>query len=83
MAKNPKKVIIKPILWLLSLYRLMISPWFGQACRFNPSCSQYTEQAITQHGLVKGGYLSMIRIVKCHPWGGSGEDPVPPVVRKK
>ena len=83
MAKNPKKVIIKPILWLLSLYRLMISPWFGQACRFNPSCSQYTEQAITQHGIVKGGYLSMIRIVKCHPWGGSGEDPVPPVVRKK
>ena len=61
----------------------MISPWFGQACRFNPSCSQYTEQAITQHGIVKGGYLSMIRIVKCHPWGGSGEDPVPPVVRKK
>lgn len=83
MAKSPKKVIIKPILWLLSLYRLMISPWFGQACRFNPSCSQYTEQAITQHGIVKGGYLSMIRIVKCHPWGGSGEDPVPPVVRKK
>lgn len=82
MAQSPKKIVIKPILWLISMYRFLISPWLGRACRFNPSCSHYAEQAIIQHGIVKGGYLSMIRIVKCHPWGGSGEDPVPPVVKK-
>ena len=65
------------------MYRLMISPWFGNACRFEPSCSRYTEQAIMKHGIVKGSYLSMMRIVKCHPWGGSGEDPVPPVSRNE
>lgn len=79
MAKSPKKIVIKPLLWLISGYRYLISPWLGRTCRFNPSCSYYAEQAFVQHGIVKGGYLSMIRIVKCHPWGESGEDPVPPV----
>jgi len=74
--------MIKPVLWMISAYRYLISPWLGRACRFNPSCSHYAEQAIIQHGIVKGGYLSMIRILKCHPWGGFGEDPVPPVVNK-
>ncbi len=82
MAQSPKKIVIKPVLWLISMYRYLISPWLGRACRFNPSCSYYAEQAIIQHGIVKGSYLSMIRIVKCHPWGGSGEDPVPPAVKK-
>ena len=78
MAKIAKKIVILPFLWFIAAYRFLISPWLGHACRFNPSCSHYAEQAIVQHGIVKGGYLSMIRIVKCHPWGSSGEDPVPP-----
>lgn len=82
MAKSAKKVLIKVIVWFISMYQLLLSPWFGRACRFNPSCSEYTQQAIIQHGIVKGSYLSMMRIVKCHPWGGSGEDPVPPAIRK-
>jgi len=83
MAKSAKKMFMKLFVGLISLYRLIISPWFGTACRFEPSCSRYAEQAIMQHGIVKGSYLSMMRIVKCHPWGGSGEDPVPPVTRKE
>ncbi len=71
-----------PFLWMISLYRLLISPWLGTACRFEPTCPKYAEQAIIQHGIVKGSYLSMMRIVKCHPWGGSGQDPVPPVEKK-
>jgi len=82
MAESAKKMLIKAILWFISMYQLLLSPWFGRACRYNPSCSEYAKQAIIQHGIVKGSYLSMMRIVKCHPWGGSGEDPVPPVTRK-
>ena len=82
MAESAKKMLIKTILWFISMYQLILSPWFGRVCRFNPSCSEYAKQAIIQHGIVKGSYLSMMRIVKCHPWGGSGNDPVPPVSRK-
>jgi len=71
------KVLIFPFLVLLKAYKLFISPWFGMACRFNPSCSDYSKEAIIQHGIVKGIYLSMMRIMRCHPWGGHGEDPVP------
>ena len=79
MAEGKTKISVMPFLWLIKAYRLLLSPWLGSTCRFNPSCSRYCEQAITQHGIVKGGYLSMIRLLKCHPWGGHGEDPVPPV----
>ena len=82
MAKSAEKVLITVIVGFISLYKLLLSPWLGRACRFNPSCSEYTQQAIIQHGIVKGSYLSMMRIVKCHPWGGSGEDPVPSNTRK-
>ena len=82
MAESAKKVLIKLIVWFISLYQLLVSPWFGKACRFNPSCSNYAQEAIMRHGIVKGGYLSMMRIIKCHPWGKSGEDPDPPVTRK-
>ncbi len=59
-------------------YRLFISPLLGQNCRFDPTCSSYALQALERHGAVKGGWLAMKRIVRCHPWGGSGIDPVPP-----
>jgi uncharacterized protein len=61
----------------IKAYRLLISPWFGAACRFTPSCSSYTQEAILLHGPVRGVWLGARRIARCHPWGGSGYDPVP------
>ncbi len=59
-------------------YRLVISPLLGQNCRFQPTCSSYALEAIDKHGALKGGWLAAKRIAKCHPWGGSGIDNVPP-----
>ncbi len=61
----------------IKAYRLAISPWFGAACRFTPSCSSYTQEAITRHGVMRGAWLGVLRIARCNPWGGSGYDPVP------
>jgi putative membrane protein insertion efficiency factor len=58
-------------------YQLLLSPFLGGACRFEPSCSQYAVSAITQHGLLRGGWLALRRILKCHPFGPHGLDPVP------
>ena len=60
-------------------YRLLISPWLPPACRFMPNCSSYALEALTEHGAIRGGWLIIKRISKCHPWGGSGFDPVPDV----
>ena len=59
-------------------YRLLLSPWIGNQCRFYPSCSHYAEEAITQYGILKGGWLTLCRLGKCHPWHEGGLDPVPP-----
>lgn len=63
------------------LYRLLISPivvmLFGPACRFEPSCSRYAEQAIRTHGILRGGVMAARRLARCHPLGGHGYDPVP------
>ncbi|HEX7759995.1 MAG TPA: membrane protein insertion efficiency factor YidD [Caulobacteraceae bacterium] len=64
-------------------YKLSLSPWFGRQCRFLPTCSDYTAEALIQHGPVKGGYLAVRRLCRCHPWGGSGYDPVPPSARNR
>ncbi len=60
-------------------YKLTLSPLIGQQCRFLPTCSDYGRDALIQHGPVKGGWLTVRRLCKCHPFGGSGYDPVPPV----
>ncbi len=62
---------------LFGFYRIIISPLLGRNCRYAPSCSLYTRQAIEIHGLAKGSYLGFKRICRCHPWGGHGFDPVP------
>lgn len=71
-----------PLAWLLALpvraYRLVASPWVGRSCRFQPTCSEYALEALERHGGLKGGWLAAHRICRCHPWGGSGYDPVPP-----
>ena len=64
------------ILFLLKVYKFLISPFFGTNCRFLPSCSDYAYEAITSKGVIKGGALAIKRLTKCHPWGKSGYDPV-------
>lgn len=59
-------------------YQLGLSPWFGHACRFQPTCSSYAIDAIKRHGPAKGGALAAWRIARCNPFGGAGHDPVPP-----
>lgn len=66
------------LIFLLRAYKLCISPLLGNHCRFYPSCSEYAAEAIRTHGAVKGSYLAMRRLSKCHPWHEGGEDPVPP-----
>ncbi|MGJ5642364.1 membrane protein insertion efficiency factor YidD [Formosa sp. S-31] len=72
-----KRILIAPFLFLIKIYQSAISPLFPPSCRYHPTCSQYTKEALIKHGLFKGGWLSIKRIFSCHPWGGSGYDPVP------
>jgi len=58
-------------------YQLVLSPWLGQHCRFAPSCSAYAAEAIRRHGVLVGTWYALRRLARCHPWGGSGHDPVP------
>ncbi len=69
---NIRKLFILPII----LYQRLLSPMLPSSCRFTPTCSEYTKQAIIKHGIIKGAYLGIKRISKCHPWGKSGYDPV-------
>jgi len=59
-------------------YRLIFSPWVGFNCRYHPTCSAYALEALATHGAIRGSWLSLRRIARCHPWGGSGIDNVPP-----
>ena len=65
------------LIGIIKLYQYLLSPLFGQNCRFHPTCSQYAVEAINEHGVFKRGYLSMRRILKCHPFNEGGLDPVP------
>ncbi|WP_137920381.1 membrane protein insertion efficiency factor YidD [Hydrogenophaga sp. 2FB] len=65
------------LLGLVKGYRLLLSPWLGNACRFEPSCSLYAIAALERHGAVGGGYLTLRRLARCHPWCQGGHDPVP------
>lgn len=68
----------KILVLLIRFYQGAISPWLGKNCRYQPTCSQYMLEALEMHGLWLGLYLGTKRITSCHPWGGSGYDPVPP-----
>jgi len=70
---------MKPVLLAaLRMYRLVLSPWIGNQCRFAPTCSQYAIEAIERHGAVRGSWLALRRVLRCHPWNSGGWDPVPP-----
>ena len=62
---------------LVRAYRLLLSPWLGSGCRFEPTCSAYTLQALEQHGAWHGSLLGARRLLRCHPWCAGGHDPVP------
>ncbi|MFL3653947.1 MAG: membrane protein insertion efficiency factor YidD [Halioglobus sp.] len=66
------------LIFLISCYKACLSPFMGNNCRFYPSCSSYAQEAIDTHGAMKGSYLTLLRVTKCHPWHEGGEDPVPP-----
>jgi len=68
----------KLLTFLVRFYRLAISPMMAPRCRFLPTCSEYAIEAIERHGALRGGWLALRRILRCHPWGGSGIDNVPP-----
>ena len=72
-----RKAVAKVMLALIAFYRNCISPFTPPTCRFTPTCSQYAVEAIQKHGPFKGGWLALRRILRCHPFGGSGYDPVP------
>ncbi|MDD3108275.1 MAG: membrane protein insertion efficiency factor YidD [Alistipes sp.] len=76
-VKKANDLLIAPLLLLVWIYRHAISPFTPPSCRFTPTCSAYCVEALRKHGLLKGCYLSLRRLMRCHPWGGSGYDPVP------
>ncbi|HMQ13072.1 MAG TPA: membrane protein insertion efficiency factor YidD [Candidatus Competibacter phosphatis] len=67
---------------LIRGYQLLLSPLLGNHCRFYPSCSQYAREAIERHGALRGGWLAIRRVLRCHPWHPGGVDPVPEPVQK-
>ena len=72
-----KNILAFPLILLVRFYQVAISPFTPSTCRYNPTCSHYAIEALKKRGLIIGGWLSLKRIISCHPWGGSGYDPVP------
>jgi len=75
--KSLLQILSFPFILLIKLYQLIISPWLGKSCRYTPTCSHYGIEALKKYGPVKGLWLTIKRIARCHPWGGHGYDPVP------
>lgn len=77
MSSRWKQILSWPFILLIRFYQGAISPFLPNSCRYTPTCSQYALEAFRKHGPVKGLYLTVRRLLRCHPWGGSGYDPVP------
>ncbi|HKJ04075.1 MAG TPA: membrane protein insertion efficiency factor YidD [Geopsychrobacteraceae bacterium] len=76
-------MVVKPFIFLIDFYRYLISPFLPQSCRFHPTCSSYARDALIKHGLFKGLYLSLMRILKCHPFHPGGYDPLPHIIKRE
>jgi putative membrane protein insertion efficiency factor len=76
LVRLPSRAVVA----LLRLWQLVVSPLYGPTCRFYPSCSNYALEAVDRHGLVRGGWLTVRRLGRCHPWNPGGVDPVPTTV---
>lgn len=77
MQRKISQLLTYPFILLVCFYQVAISPLKPPTCRFSPTCSTYALEALKKYGLLKGGRLALRRIMRCHPWGGSGYDPVP------
>jgi len=73
-----RSVLARPLVWLVRIYQWTISPLLGPVCRYYPSCSAYGVTALERHGLLRGGWLTVRRVLRCHPWAPGGVDHVPP-----
>ena len=80
LARALSRLLALPLIGLVKIYRLFLSPLVGQHCRFTPTCSVYAIEALQTHGAIKGSLLAAHRIGRCHPWCEGGYDPVPPAV---
>jgi putative membrane protein insertion efficiency factor len=70
-------ILALPFILLIKVYQWTLSPLLGRQCRYTPTCSRYGLEALKKYGIFKGGYLTLRRLLSCHPWGGHGYDPVP------
>ena len=77
LLKIFRRILALPFILLIRFYQNCISPLTPPSCRYTPTCSQYGLEALRKYGIVKGGWLTLKRVMRCHPWGGSGYDPVP------
>jgi hypothetical protein len=81
MNESKKASLRSLTIWLpvklIRLYQITLSPYMGRQCRYTPTCSNYALEALQKHGLLRGSWLAVKRILRCAPWGGSGYDPVP------
>jgi putative membrane protein insertion efficiency factor len=77
MMKRIAQLPAKFLILLIRIYQVTLSPFIGRNCRYTPTCSNYGIEAIKKYGAIKGGWLTVKRILSCNPWGGSGYDPVP------
>ena len=71
------KIFIYPLVFIIKIYQFIISPLIGQNCRYLPTCSEYAIESLKLHGLLRGSFFAIRRILKCHPFGGHGFDPIP------
>ncbi len=70
------RLLAKPFILIIRFYQIALSPFLPSTCRYTPTCSTYSVQALRKYGLLKGGFLALKRILSCNPWGGSGKDPL-------
>ena len=83
MGQTLNKVVRKLVIASIKMYQILVSTWRSPSCRFSPSCSQYTLEAVERFGVRSGLWLGFKRISRCHPWGEYGYDPVPEVRKKE